>query len=61
MKHLHEVFTDQEFAILKEFKQQLGLNWHDFILTVVANINREKYKELAECFKRWKEEEVKTE
>jgi hypothetical protein len=32
MKHLRETFTDQEMQQLKTAKENIGLNWHQFIL-----------------------------
>jgi len=35
MKHLHETFTDEEFAFLTALKEHLGENWHDYLLNLV--------------------------
>jgi len=34
VKHLRETFTDEEFEGLKRAKDESGLNWHDFIMTL---------------------------
>jgi hypothetical protein len=32
LKHLHETFTDDEFAEMKRIKKRRGINWHDLII-----------------------------
>lgn len=36
MKTLNEKFTDEEYDKLTKAKDNSGLNWHDFILTLVG-------------------------
>ena len=35
MKTLLEKFADEEFLKLQEAKDKTGLNWHDFIMTLI--------------------------
>jgi hypothetical protein len=37
MKTLNETFTDDEFDRLVIAKKKIGLNWHEFIMTLVEN------------------------
>lgn len=32
MRAINPVFTDEEFAEIKQIKNDCGLNWHDFVL-----------------------------
>jgi len=34
MKHLHEVFTDQEHEQLLKAKKKANMTWHTFIMTL---------------------------
>jgi len=36
MKRINETFTDEEFERLKSEKEKTGLNWHDFIMSLVS-------------------------
>ena len=38
MKHLNEIFTDQEFEQLKQAKDKM--NWHDFLMSYATKIIR---------------------
>jgi hypothetical protein len=38
MKHLRETFTEDEFKQLKIAKNNLGQNWHDFIMNLKVNV-----------------------
>ena len=35
MKQLNETFEDEEHKKITKLKKKLGLNWHDFILSLV--------------------------
>lgn len=35
MKHVHEIFSDEEFETLQKAKEKSGKKWHDFIMTLV--------------------------
>jgi hypothetical protein len=37
MKRINETFTDEEFERLKNAKEKTGLNWHDFIMSLVSH------------------------
>jgi hypothetical protein len=35
MKQLNETFEDKEYEFIRKKKDQSGMNWHDFILSLV--------------------------
>ena len=37
MKTLLEKFTDEEFEKLKTVKEKTGMNWHDWLLSVLED------------------------
>lgn len=46
MKSTVLYFEDEEHALLIKKKKELGLNWHDFILTLLEEKNLEKKEEV---------------
>ena len=35
MKSIQATFTDEEHAKIEKKKKDMGLNWHDFILSIL--------------------------
>ena len=42
MKTLNETFTDEEYESMLRVKNELRLNWHDFILASCLTRNQEE-------------------
>ena len=43
MKGIHVSLTDEEFEILKSKKEQIRLNWHDFVM-LLAKFDYSQYE-----------------